>query len=164
MNMNVYWCTCFLSNVEHLREGLPGSAPSHQLAHHLVLNDADDWHAPADQQGGHRVHSGGADCRVHRRCGSETLFGSDWNLPGQGLDGAVQLVSTLGAWHQTRCGKTISISWVLWNETTKQCFQRVFYQQILLYFHLLRHSLAWQSLCHLSITKTQWTSIEWRLV
>lgn len=80
-----------------MREGLPGSATSHQLAHHLVLNDADDWHAPADQQGGHRVHSRGSDCGLYRRRGSETLSGSDRNLPGQGLDSAVQLVSTLSA-------------------------------------------------------------------
>lgn len=84
-------------NLGYLSEGLPGSATSLQLAHHLVLNDADDWHAPADQQGGHRVHSRGSDCRLHRRCGSETLPGSDRNLPGQRLDSAVQLVSTLSA-------------------------------------------------------------------
>lgn len=55
----------FLLNVEHLREGLSGSASSHQLAYHLVLNDADDWHASADQQGGHRVHSRGSDRGLH---------------------------------------------------------------------------------------------------
>ncbi len=82
-----------------LPEGLPGSETPHQPADHSVLHDADDRHASADQQGGHWVHKGSSDSRTLGGRGQTTLLGTNRDLPGQGLDGAVQLVPTLGARH-----------------------------------------------------------------
>ncbi len=84
---------------ERLLEGLPGSETPHQPADHPVLHDADDRHASADQQRGHRVHKGSSDCRTLGGRGQTTLLGPNRDLPGQGLDGAVQLVPALGARH-----------------------------------------------------------------
>lgn len=80
-------------------EGLPGSETPHQPADHPVLHDADDRHASADQQGGHRVHTGSADGRTLGGRGQTTLLGPNRDLSRQGLDCAVQLVPTFGARH-----------------------------------------------------------------
>lgn len=66
-------------------------------------------HAPADEQGGHRVHPRGADRRPQRGRGTAPPTGPDRDLQGKGLDGSDQLVCSPGAGDQAGCGETVHL-------------------------------------------------------
>lgn len=66
-------------------------------------------HAPADEQGGHRVHPRGADRRPQRGRGTAPPTGPDRDLQGKGLDGSDQLVCSPCAGDQAGCGETVHL-------------------------------------------------------